>query len=340
MSTISPISSGSRAAEERARRTRLNKVDVRGNRALKWVAVAATVVTLVVLIYFVLKILQNASLAFNRWGLGFITSTSWNAKSGEFGGWPAIYGTIMTAVSSLILATVLGLSIGLFLALMAPKGVSLIVGPLVELLVAVPSAIVGLIGIVVLVPFFRSTLMPWLHSVLGFIPLFGPMNTAGNSLFCASMVLTIMIVPIIAALSRDVFQTVPRELMDGAEALGATRWEVIRGVVLPTTIGGTASACAIGFGRAIGEAIAVSQVIGGDYFAHINQFLPGASIGSVLASQVESSNGYELSALWYLSAILLVFSILTNLAASAIRTRDGGSARPSLRTRIVMAGRA
>ena len=122
--------------------------------------------------------------------------------------------------------------------------------------------ILGLLGIYLIAPFVAEHVEPWLHSALGFIPVFGEPQPVGNSLFTASLVLTIMVVPIIAALTRDLFMTVPGELRDGAEALGATRWEMIRGVVLPSTSSGVIAACVLGFGRAIGEAIAVSQVVG------------------------------------------------------------------------------
>ena len=130
------------------------------------------------------------------------------------------------------------------------------------MLAAIPSVIVGFWGVVVLAPFIAQHVEPFLHSVLGFIPLFGAPQTTGLSIFTAGVGLTLMVLPIIAALSRDLFLTVPQELKDGAAALGATRWEIIRGVVLPTTASGVAAATVLGLGRALGEAIAVTQMIG------------------------------------------------------------------------------
>ena len=135
----------------------------------------------------------------------------------------------------------IGVSIGLFLSMLAPRRVAAVIGPLVEMLAAVPSIVLGFVGILLIGPFVQGTLEPILHSVLGFIPLFGEPQAEGPSLFTASLVLTIMVVPIIAALCRDLFLTVPRELTEGAEALGSTRWEVVRGVVLPTTSSGVLS---------------------------------------------------------------------------------------------------
>ena len=160
---------------------------------------------------------------------------------------------------------------------------------------------------------------PPLHSVLGFLPFFGAPQAVGNSLFAASLVLTIMVVPIIAALTRDLFVTVPLELRDGAEALGATRLEMIRGVVLPMTSSGVIAACVLGFGRAIGEAIAVSQVIGDQPLDHLNLFLGGNSAASVIALQYTGSvSALHTSSLFYLATILLVFSLLVNFAARQI----------------------
>jgi phosphate transport system permease protein len=163
--------------------------------------------------------------------------------------------------------------------------------------------------------------------VLGFIPLFGSAQAIGNSLFTASLVLTIMVVPIIAALTRDVFRTVPVELRDGAEALGATRWEMIRGVVLPTTSSGVIAACVLGFGRAIGEAIAVSQVIGDQPAIPLNWFKGGNSLASAVALQWEGSiSALHTSSLLYLALILFVFGLLTNLLARRISSGVGSFA--------------
>jgi phosphate transport system permease protein len=189
----------------------------------------------------------------------------------------------------------------------------------VEMLAAIPSVVLGLIGIYLICPFILSTFEPVVHSVLGWLPIFGSEGSVGNSLFAAGLVLTIMVVPIIAALTRDLFLTVPRELRDGAEALGSTRWEVIRGVVLPTTTSGIIAAAVLGFGRAIGEAIAVSQVVGGLTEVKANLFLPADTLASRIAVQFGSPDSdLHLSAMFYLGVILFAFSVLTNLAARRI----------------------
>ena len=264
---------------------RLDRIDRRANRALRWLALGGGALVFLVLIAIVYQVLSGAVQAFDKFGPAFIAHKTWIPAANEFGGFTFIYGTLVTGLGSMILATILGVSIGLFLALMAPRRVAAVLGPLVEMLAAIPSVVVGLIGIYLICPFLKSDIEPWVHSAFGWIPIFGSPQPVGNSIFAAILVLTIMVVPIVAALTRDLFLTVPGELRDGAEALGATRWEMIRGVVLPTTQSGIVAAAVLGFGRAIGEAIAVAQVIGGVAAAPLNLFQGGYSQASVIANQ-------------------------------------------------------
>jgi phosphate transport system permease protein len=303
---------------------RLNATDRRANRALRLLALAGGALVFLALVAIVYQVIDGASLAFSKYGFGFIGHKTWNPPANQYGGLTFIYGTLVTAVGSLILATILGVSIGLFLSLMAPRRVAMVIGPLVEMLAAIPSVVLGLIGIYLLLPFIRSDVEPALHSVLGFTQIFGPPQPVGNSPFAAILVLTIMVVPIIAALTRDLFLTVPRELRDGAEALGCTRWEMIRGVVLPTTQSGIIAACVLGFGRALGEAIAVALVIGGVAAMHLNLFQGGYSMAAVLANEAPSAiSALQTSSLFYLAAILLAMGITTNMAAQRISSRAG-----------------
>jgi phosphate transport system permease protein len=301
-------------------RSGLDRTDRRANRALKWLALGGGLLVFLTLIAIVYQIISGASAAFDKFGVGFIGHTTWVPAAGDFGAWTFIYGTLVTGIASVVLSTILGVSIGLFLALMAPRRVAMVVGPLVEMLAAIPSIVVGLIGIYLISPFIKTDIEPWVHSVFGWIPIFGEPSTVGNSLFAAILVLTIMVVPIIAALTRDLFLTVPQDLRDGAEALGATRWEMIRAVVLPTTRSGITAACMLGFGRAIGEAIAVSQVIGGVFGAWpLNLFQGGFSLGPVIADEYTSPvSTLHTSSLFYLAAIIFVLGMLTNLFAQRV----------------------
>jgi phosphate transport system permease protein len=309
----------SSARNRRAIRARLNLVDRRANRALKWLAIVGSALVFLTMFLIAFQVIDGATSAFNKYGLGFLGHEVWVPAQSLFGGWPFIYGTLVTGFLSLVISTVLGVAIGLFLSLMAPRQVSAVVGPLVEMLAAVPSVVLGLIGIYLICPFIKSDIEPWVHTILGWTQIFGTPGSVGNSLFAASLVLTIMVVPIIAALTRDLFLTVPRELREGAEALGSTRWEVIRGVVIPTTSSGVIGACVLGLGRAVGEAIAVAQVVGDQPLAPHNLFSGGYTLAAVIANQYPSAvSALHTSSLFYLATILFAFGLITNLFAQWI----------------------
>lgn len=281
-----------------------------------------------VLIAVVYQLIDGASSAFDRFGFAFVVHKTWLPAGlpavDRYGAWTFVYGTLVTGICSVVLSAGLGVSIGLLLAFLAPRQVANIVGPLVEMLAAIPSVVLGLIGIFVICPFIAGHIEPWVHSAFGFLPIFGEPQPVGNSLFAASLVLTIMVTPIVAALTRDIFLTVPIELRDGAEALGATRWEMIRGVVLPTTQSGITAACVLGFGRAIGEAIAVSQVVGGIAQAPVNLFKGGYTLAGLIANEfITPADGLNTSAMFYLALILMVLMIATNLTAQRISRRFG-----------------
>jgi phosphate transport system permease protein len=296
----------------------------RGDRVILGLCATAGVLCLLVLIDIVYQLLSGAHGSFSRFGLGFLSSQSWAPNLGHFGAAVPLLGTAEASTIALLLATPLALGIAIYLALLASPQVRAVVGPLVEMLAAIPSVIVGLWGLIVLAPFLRSHVEPALHSVLGFIPLFGAPQTTGLSTFTAGIVLAIMILPIVASLSRDLFLTVPSELQDGAAALGATRWEVIRGVVLPTTFSGVAAATVLGLGRALGEAIAVTQVSGDGTQLASSLFLPGQTLASRIAN--DSNNivsPLHKSSIFYLAVILLVFAVITNMLAELIASRLG-----------------
>jgi phosphate transport system permease protein len=282
---------------------------------------AAGLLLVLVLADIVYQVAHNAQPAISRFGLGFLGHATWRPNVNLEGAGALIYGTVVSSGIALVLATPLGIAIGLFLSMMAPPRVRTLVGPLVEMLAAVPSIIYGFWGLVVLVPFVDH-LEPGLHSALGFIPLFGRPATIGIGVLSASIVLTVMILPIISALSRDLFLTVPRELTDGAAALGATRWEVIRGIVLPSTASGVGAAVILGLGRALGEAIAVSFVIGDVNAVHVNVFEPGSTLAERIANQFQGAlNNLHIAAMFYAGLILVVIGMITSIAARTIASR-------------------
>ena len=189
------------------------------------------------------------------------------------------------------------------------------------MLAAVPSVVLGLWGILVLGPFAADHIEPWLNRTFGWIPLFSG-DPSSSGLFVAGLILAIMVVPIVASICRELFLAVPRELEDGALALGATRWEMVRGVVLSSSKPGIAAALILGLGRALGEAIAVTQVIGSATAIHASLFAPGDTLASRIASQFQGAvTKLQISSIFYLAAILLVIGLVTNVAAQVIVRR-------------------
>jgi phosphate transport system permease protein len=294
----------------------------RGDAILYGVCVLGGIAAGLALAEIAYQVITGAAPAISKFGLHFLSDQQWAPNFGRFGAATMLYGTAVTSAIALVVATPLAIAIALYLALIAPRGVRVIVGPLVEMLAAIPSVILGFWGIIVLAPFMQAHVEPALHSVLGFIPLFGPPQTTGLSLFTTGLILTVMVVPIIASLSRDLFLTVPRELQEGAEALGATRWEVIRGVVLPTTFSGVLAATMLGLGRALGEAIAAAEVIGAGNVVHHNLFATGNTLAARIATDIQFVvSKLQTQSLFYLAVILLAFSVTTNLIARAISNR-------------------
>jgi phosphate transport system permease protein len=268
------------------------------------------------------KLVTGANLAFSEFGLGFITTSVWDPVKEQFGALSFIGGTLLTAFFALLLAGPLAIAIALFLTELAPRWLRTPIGTLVELLAAIPSVVLGLWGIIILIPLLNNHVNPWLHSNLGFIPLFGEPKGSGFGYLAAILVLTIMTVPIVASVCRELFRSVPEDLEEGALALGSTRWEMIRGVILPYTRSGIVAAVILGLGRALGEAIAVTQVIGGASGFSWNLLSTGDTIASRIASTYQGFPGnIGRSSLIYLAVILLVISVIVNVIAQLIVRR-------------------
>ncbi|HKD95552.1 MAG TPA: phosphate ABC transporter permease subunit PstC [Gaiellaceae bacterium] len=294
-----------------------------GDLILQGVAGLAALGSLVLVGLIAWKVIQGARLSISTFGFGFLTHDIWDPVHDKFGAASFLYGTAVTSFGALILATPIAIGIALFLTELAPPWIRGPVTALVETLAAIPSVVIGLWGILVLAPFLHRDVNPVLHSVLGFIPIFGPPGTYQENVFTAIVVLTMMILPIIASISRELFLSVPSELKEGALGLGTTRWEMIRGVSFPYARGGVAAAMILGLGRAIGEAIAVAQVIGAFTGISINFFNPGNTLGAQVAlSYTGSQTPLGESSLFYLALILLVFSIVVNLVAQLIVRRS------------------
>ena len=289
-----------------------------GDRLLAGITGLAALAAIVVMVAIVLKVFGASRLAYDKFGLSFLWGRVWDANVDVYGALPFIFGTAVTSLMALVIAVPLAIGIALFLSELAPRGVGGVVGALVETLAAVPSVVLGLWGILVLGPFAANHLEPWLNDHLGFIPLFdGTPQSSG--IFIAGLVLAIMVVPIVASICRELFLSVPDELEEGALALGATRWEMVKGVVLSSSKSGIAAAVILGFGRAIGEAIAVTQVIGAGATIQWSLFSTGDTLASRIAGQYQGAvSKMQVSALFYLGAILLVIGLLTNLLAQMV----------------------
>src|ERR1700759_2572479 len=302
------------------------RADRFGDIALRLICAAAVLLAAVVLFLIAKEVFEGAQPAFAKFGFSFITHQEWAPPLEKFGGRGLIFGTLIPSAMALLIGAPVAISIGIFLALLAPTAVRNLISPLVEMLAAIPSVILGFWGLIILGPVLVNTVEPFLHSTFGFIPLFGSPQTTGASIFNAGLLLTIMVIPIIASVSRDLFMAVPRELQGGAAALGSTRWEGIRGVVLPTTLSGMTAACLLGLGRALGEAIAVAQVVGGGTESHLSLFKNGGTIASLIALQFTSAvSAIHTASLYYLAAILLVIGVTSNLLASWVGKRFSGA---------------
>jgi phosphate transport system permease protein len=289
-----------------------------GDRILLLVTVTASLVAVVVMGAIVWKVVDASHLAFSKFGISFLWGTVWDANKNVFGALPGLYGTAVTSLIALIVGVPFAIAIALFLSELAPRGVRGAIGALVETLAAIPSVVLGLWGILVMGPFVAEHIEPWLHRTFGFIPIFSG-DPSSSGIFVAGLVLAIMVVPIVASICRELFLSVPQDIEEGALALGATRWEMVRGVVLSSSRPGIAAAVILGLGRAIGEAIAVTQVIGAGWTIHWSLFSTGDTLASRIAGQYQGAvSKVQISALFYLAAILLVFGLVTNLIAQAI----------------------
>ena len=282
-----------------------------GDRGLYGITALAAILAAVLLGGITYEVFKQAGDAFSQSGLSFLTTSNWDPVHEDFGAAQFVYGTFVSSFGALLMATPLSIAIALFLTELAPRGSRTPIATLVELLAGIPSVILGLWGILVLGPFLNSTIEPALHSVLGWIPLFGG-TYSPVGLFPAMVILTIMTVPIVSSLTREVFATVPPTAKEGALALGGTRWEMIKTTMLPYSRPGIVAAVMLGLARAVGEAIAVAQVIGGAPGIHANIFLPAQSMAAQIAVQYQGASPLNQSALAYLAAVLLVLSLVFN----------------------------
>jgi phosphate transport system permease protein len=255
--------------------------------------------------------------AVRRFGPSFLMSSTWDPVAGVYGAAPAVVGTILTSLIALLIATPLALGAAIFLAEFAPPWLRQPVAFLVDLLAAIPSVVYGLWGIFVLVPLLRNYVMPFISDTLGlgrFALFAGP--AYGNSVLAAGVILAIMVLPYIVAVSREVLLAVPRSQREAALALGATRWETIVGAVLPYARVGIFGAVILGLGRALGETMAVTMVIGNSHDLSLSLFHPGYTMASLIANEFsEATDDLHLSALMAVGLVLFVVTLIVNSIA-------------------------
>ena len=261
------------------------------------------------------QLVSSSLPSLHKFGFGFLFSSVWDPVIENFGALPFIFGTCVTSLVALLLAVPIGVGAAIYLAEYAPPKVSKVISILVDLLAAIPSVIYGLWGIFVLVPFMRGSVQPFLGKYLGFLPFFQGPNY-GVGFLAASIILAIIIVPFIISVSREVIMAVPSVYKESAYALGTTRWEAIFDIVLSYGKVGILGAVILALGRAIGETMAVTMIIGNNVVISPSLFSPGYTLASVLANEfAEADTSMYLSALIEIGLVLFLVSIVVNILA-------------------------
>ncbi|MEM2226260.1 MAG: phosphate ABC transporter permease subunit PstC [Candidatus Bathyarchaeia archaeon] len=276
---------------------------------------------------FICELFSASSLTWSRLGIAFIFGQRWDPLNGVYGALPFIYGTIVSSTFALLVAAVLGIGVAIFLSEISPKGLREPLSAVMELIAAIPSVIIGLWGIFVLVPFVRDSLQPMV-SPLSFIPLFSGRSPSGLSMLAAIIVLSFMITPIVATVAKDCLLMVPRELKEAAYGLGARRYEVIRHVSIPYAKSGIIGGLILGYGRAIGETMAVTMVIGNSYAISPSLLSPAHTMAAVLANEfAEATDALYLSSLTAIALLLILISLVINLTGRSVVIRWQRAAR-------------
>jgi phosphate transport system permease protein len=287
------------------------------DRTFRSLCYGFAVLTLLLMAYILYQIGYKATPAIQQYGLGFITSTKWDANNGEFGVLPEIWGTLYSSIIALVIGGFFGISIAVFLTQdFLPPRVEWVFKNIVELLAAIPSVVYGLWGIFVVIPLLRP-IAGWLHEYLGWIPLFGT-SLSGPGMLPAALVLAIMILPTVTAISRDALSSVPHKLKEAAFGLGATRWETILGVIVPTASTGIFGALVLGFGRALGETMALAMLVGNSNQLSVSLFSPANTLAALLANNFPEAGDREEPVLLYAALVLMAITLAVNVFGTAI----------------------
>lgn len=294
---------------------------------------AFAVITLALLVGIVISLTWSAMPSITKFGFGFLTSAEWNPPAERFGALVPMYGTIVTSLIALVVALPISFGIALFLTELSPNWLRRPLGIAIELLAGIPSIVYGIWGLLVFAPIFGTYVQPWIAATIGKLPVIGALfsgPTLGIGILAAGIILAIMIIPFITSVMRDVFELVPPLLKESCYGLGGTTWEVVWNVVLPYTRVGVIGGVMLGLGRALGETMAVTFVIGNaSLLANFSLFQPGNSITSALANEfAEATPGLYTAALVQLGLILFVITFfvltLSKLLLLSLEKKSGG----------------
>ncbi|MBD2227202.1 phosphate ABC transporter permease subunit PstC [Calothrix anomala] len=290
------------------------------DRSFIWLTRIFAISIAATLLWITIQVAIGAWPAIQTFGVSFLAQSSWNPVNDEYGVLPQVYGTLVSSFIGLLLAVPIGVGTAVLLSEdFLPSKVRLVLVFLVELLAAIPSVVYGIWGIFVLVPIVTG-LGKWLHSSLGFLPIFSTVPT-GPGMLPAGVILAIMTLPIITAISRDALISIPPTLRQASVGLGATRWETIFQVLIPAAFSGIVSAVMLALGRAMGETMAVTMLIGNSNNISLSFLAPANTISSLLANQFSEASGLQVAALMYAALVLFVLTLIVNIFAELIVMR-------------------
>lgn len=299
-----------------------SRADIFANKAFRILTLVFTWGIVLLLAYILYKIGGKALPAIKEYGLGLLTGTTWDVNNKVFGILPEIWGTLYSSLLALVLGGFFGVSIAIFLTQnFLPRTLETILRSIIELLAAIPSVVYGLWGIFVLIPLIRP-LADLLHTHFNWIPFFST-SLSGPGMFPAALVLSIMILPTVAAISQDAFQAIPQKTKEAAFGMGTTRWEAILRVMLPTAAGGIFGALVLGLGRALGETMALAMLVGNSNQISLSVFAPANTLAALLALNFPEAGDTEISVLMFAACVLLLITLAVNMAGAFIINRTG-----------------
>jgi len=287
------------------------------DRGFRWLAFAAGVAVVALLLYILFIIGEEALPAMRREGLGFLTRSVWAPGRGQFGILAEIWGTLFSSLLALAIAGFLGVAMALFLTQdFLPPRLAYVFRLIVEMLAAIPSVVYGLWGIFVVIPTIRPA-ANWLHENFGWFPLFST-SMGGPGLAPAVIVLAIMVLPTVSAISQDAFMLIPYKVKEAAYGMGTTKWEAILRVMIPTALNGIFASLVLGFGRALGETMALAMIIGNANQISLSLFAPANTLAALLASNFPEAGQVEREALMYAAVTLLIVTLVVNMLGTVI----------------------